>query len=161
MNYEVKQKYLPLVTKREICETIKSNSIMELEGMLIYDSINHSIAQTLSLLQFYCDIQLDDIDIDKLYKDGTVDCIVGQIPASEINFIEHHTKQMIDSEINTFNSVSGVLNRNIKILIDKIPDEKGIKSIFAEASKQINKVKPENIKILKNIFTGQKNEVEG
>jgi hypothetical protein len=47
--------------------------------------------------------------------------------------------------------LAGVLNRNLEKLVSRLPDEKGLKSIIRSFSKELGKISPENMEILKGL----------
>lgn len=149
---ELKTNYLPLATKRQIIETIKINALSEDEYNMKYiDYISLDLATDMTLLQFYFEEDLENIEMDELYKDGKIEYARSLIPASEIRFIEDHVMHMLRQEVETFNSLSGVINRNLSVLISKIPTEKGMNKIIKSIPKVLNSISPENLELLKNI----------
>jgi hypothetical protein len=152
---ELKTNYLPISTKRHICETIVNNSIIERDGMKFIDSIQKQIAFDLSLIQFYTDIDIENIDMDEMYQNGTIEEIKKLIPVSEISFIEEHVYYMLDQETEVFNSLSAIVNRNLQKLLEKIPDEKSIQKILKSVPNTLNKLSPESKEIFKGMIEGK------
>ena len=151
MELTLSKKYLPIGIKREICETIKLNALTEENGMKFIDYINLQVFTDLSLLQFYFEQNLDDLDINQFYADGVIDYMRSLIPSSEIEFIQNNVKNMLHQDIEVYNSLAGVLNRNLENLIAKIPTEKGMQKIIKSIPKVLNSISPENLELLKNI----------
>ncbi len=149
------KKYLPIGVKKAVCEKIVANSLVKKDGMLFEDFIAKKIALYLTICQFYTDLDMEQIDYDIMHENGTMDKIIKEIPDSELSFYEDIIDCMIKQEVETYNSIGAVFSRNFQTLVGKIPDEKGIKSIMSEILKQINKLKPDKIEILKGIFGGQ------
>lgn len=144
--------YLPLSTKREICEAIANNSLKEVDGMLVIDTISRDLSVELYMIQFYTDINMDELDMDKIYEDGTITTIRQAIPSSEYQFITKHANAIIQEKKEIHNSLAGVLNRNIAKLIEKIPDSKEINKMIPKLSKVFDKIAPENLELLKGIM---------
>ena len=102
-------------------------------------------------------MDMTDFNYDLMNENGTLQFILDEIPASEINFFNSTLDSMIKQEIGIHNSVGAVLDRSIGKMLDKLPDEKGIKKIIADIPKQVNKIKPDNLQLLIDIF-GKKEE---
>ena len=143
--------YLPISTKRLICEEIAKNSIIEQDGMKVKDSISFTIAFDLMIVQFYSNVDIDE-HYDEACEYGIIDYIKDNMNLDEREFISEHSYYMIRNEIDTHNSLVGVINRNLQKLIDKVPDDKQIKKLVADIPKQINKIKPEQLELIKEII---------
>jgi len=143
--------YLPVSTKRLICEEIARNSIVEQDGMKVKDSIAFTIAFDLMIVQFYSNVDIDE-HYDEACEYGIIDYIKDNMNQNEREFISEHSYYMIQNEINTYNSLSGVVSRNLQKLIDKLPDDKQIKKLVTDIPKQINKIKPEQLELIKEII---------
>lgn len=52
--------YLPISTKRLMCEEIAKNSIIEQDGVKIKDSIAYEIAFDLIIVSFYTNVDIDE-----------------------------------------------------------------------------------------------------
>lgn len=143
--------YLPISTKRLICEEIAKNSIIEQDGVKIKDSIAYEIAFDLIIVSFYTNVDIDE-NYDEACEYKIIDYIKDNMNQSEREFISEHSFNMIQYEINTYNSLSGVVSRNLQKLIDKVPDDKQIKKLVTDIPKQINKIKPEQLELIKEII---------
>ena len=148
MELTLSKKYLPIGAKREICEIIKLNALTEENGMKFIDYINLQVFTDISLLQFYFEQNLDDLDMDQFYADGVIDYMRSLIPSSEIEFIRNNVKNMLHQDIEVYNSLAGVLNRNLENLISKIPTEDAIKSLVTELPNIIKNTNPDTLKFL-------------
>jgi len=149
---EIKIKsYLPISTKRLMCEEIAKNSIIEQDGMKVKDSIAFTIAFDLMIVQFYSNVDIDE-HYDEACEYGIIDYIKDNMNQNEREFISEHSYYMIQNEINTHNSIAGVVSRNLQKLIDKVPDDKQIKKLVTDIPKQINKIKPEQLELIKEII---------
>ena len=143
--------YLPISTKRLICEEIAKNSIIEQDGMKIKDSIAYEIAFDLVIVSFYTNVDIDE-NYDEACEYKIIDYIKDNMNQNEREFISEHSYYMIQNEINNHNSIAGVINRNLQKLIDKVPDDKQIKKLVTDIPKQINKIKPEQLELIKEII---------
>lgn len=129
--------YLPISTKRLICEEIAKNSIIEQDGMKIKDSIAYEIAFDLVIVSFYTNVDIDE-HYDEACEYKIIDFIKANMNQNERDFISEHSFNMIQHEINTHNSIAGVINRNLTNfinVIEKNTNPKAIKSILKEAQK--------------------------
>lgn len=129
--------YLPVSTKRLICEEIAKNSIVEQDGMKVKDSIAFTIAFDLMIVQFYSNVDIDE-HYDEACEYGIIDYIKDNMNLDEREFISEHSYYMIRNEINTHNSIAGVINRQLTKfinIIDKNTSPKAMKSILKEAQK--------------------------
>jgi len=149
---EIKIKsYLPVSTKKLMCEEIAKNSIVEQDSMKVKDSISYAIAFDLMVTSFYSNVDIDE-NYDEACEYGIIDYIKDNMNQNEREFISEHSYYMIQNEINTYNSLSGVVSRNLQKLIDKLPDDKQIKKLVTDIPKQINKIKPEQLELIKEII---------
>lgn len=136
--------YLPISTKRLICEEIAKNSIIEQDGMKVKDSIAFTIAFDLMIVQFYSNVDIDE-HYDEACEYGIIDYIKDNMNQNEREFISEHSYYMIQNEINTHNSIAGVINRNLQRLIDKTPDSKDLNKLIKNTVKELNKLDPTNL----------------
>jgi len=129
--------YLPIATKRLMCEEIAKNSIVEQNGMKIKDSISYAIAFDLMVTSFYSNVDIDE-HYDEACEYKIIDFIKENMNQEERDFISEHSYHMIRNEIDTYNSLAGVINRNLTNFInvvEKNTNPKAIKSILKEAQK--------------------------
>ncbi len=129
--------YLPIATKRLICEEIAKNSIIEQDGMKIKDSIAYEIAFDLIIVSFYTNVDIDE-HYDEACEYKIIDFIKATMNQDERDFISEHSYYMIQNEINNHNSIAGVINRQLTKfinIIDKNTSPKAMKSILKEAQK--------------------------
>ena len=129
--------YLPISTKRLICEEIAKNSIIEQDGVKIKDSIAYEIAFDLVIVSFYTNVDIDE-NYDEACEYGIIDYIKENMNQHERDFISEHSYYMIQNEINNHNSIAGVINRQLTKfinIIDKNTSPRAMKSILKEAQK--------------------------
>lgn len=164
------KRYVPLGVKWQIIdEVINTITDVNEQGMLEIDYKAEKIMFDLSILKWYSNINLNDIEIDELYnemtmpridleKGGIIDYIYHQIIDGEIEFIKDCIDKTIKQKINLTNSLESVVNRNMKQfsktveeiadkLINAVPTEKGMKSII----KQISKFDPEKSMMIQSM----------
>lgn len=129
--------YLPISTKRLMCEEIAKNSIIEQDGVKIKDSIAYEIAFDLIIVSFYTNVDIDE-NYDEVCEYKIIDFIKENMNQSEREFISEHSYYMIQNEINNHNSIAGVINRQLTKfinIIDKNTSPKAMKSILKEVQK--------------------------
>lgn len=129
--------YLPISTKRLMCEEIAKNSIIEQDGVKIKDSIAYKIAFDLIIVSFYTNVDIDE-NYDEVCEYKIIDFIKESMNQSEREFISEHSYYMIQNEINNHNSIAGVINRQLTKfinIIDKNTSPRAVKSILKEAQK--------------------------
>ncbi len=129
--------YLPISTKRLMCEEIAKNSIIEQDGMKVKDSIAFTIAFDLMIVQFYSNVDIDE-HYDEACEYGIIDYIKDNMNQNEREFISEHSYYMIQNEINNHNSIAGVITRQLTKfinIIDKNTSPRAMKSILKEAQK--------------------------
>lgn len=154
------KKYLSIVEKNSIATRVIDSCITENEnGLSKIDYFYKFFTSQIALLVNYTDLEFEEgstiIQYDFLTEQGFVDLIMGKIPDSEINFIMELVDSELDQIVKLNNSIEGILSSKLEKLISVIPDEKGMKSVIKEAQKSLNKVKPENLAILKDIVGKQ------
>lgn len=154
---KLKTNYISLSVKRAIVDQVVNNSIEYDEDLLLVDFIQKEMALTLSLLQFYTDENIENIDLDEYYKNGKVDELKNLIPSSELSFLEKAIEYAIEEKKQTYNSLAGVLSRSIQKFIDKIPDEKSMSKLLKQVPKVMDNLSPENKEIFKGIMGGKIN----
>jgi len=144
--------YLPIATKRLICEEIAKNSIVEQNGMKIKDSIAYGIAFDLIITFFYSNVDIDE-HYDEACEYKIIDFIKENMNQEERDFISEHSYHMIRNEIDTYNSLAGVLNRNLQTLISKIPNEKELIKLAKTTVKELNKINPDKFKYVNDVVS--------
>ena len=144
--------YLPISTKRLICEEIAKNSIIEQDGMKIKDSIAYEIAFDLVIVSFYTNVDIDE-NYDEACEYKIIDFIKENMNQSERDFISEHSYHMVRNEIDTYNSLAGVINRNLQKLIEKLPDEKSLSKLAKTTVKELNKINPDKFKYVNDVVS--------
>jgi len=144
--------YLPIATKRLMCEEIAKNSIVEQNSMKIKDSIAYGIAFDLIITSFYSNVDIDE-HYDEACEYKIIDFIKENMNQEERDFISEHSYHMIRNEIDTYNSLAGVLNRNLQTLISKIPNEKELIKLAKTTVKELNKINPDKFKYVNDVVS--------
>ena len=155
--------YLSTIEKRIIvdniingCIEIDENSIMKVNFFnkkLISDI---SLVTNYTNLIFSDDNSIEDYDFLSQYK--ILNHIIKHIDSDELDFIYNMVEDELEQQIKIGNSLESVLSKGLNKLIEKIPDEKSMNKLINNLPKSINKIKPENLAVLKGIFNQQNNQ---
>lgn len=151
---ELKTKYLPVSTKKEIVKMVVDNCIYEKDGMKFVDVIKKKLSIDLALVNFYGSEDLIDIDMDELYETGKFEELKDTIPLSEIYFIEYAVDSVLEEEKEIYNSLSATVLRCFNKLISKMPDVKDYDKLLKKLPKVLDSISPENKEIFKGIIEG-------
>lgn len=150
--------YLPIATKRLMCEEIAKNSIVEQNGMKIKDSIAYGIAFDLIITSFYSNVDIDE-HYDEACEYKIIDFIKENMNQIERDFISEHSYHMVRNEIETYNSLAGVINRNLQKLIEKLPDEKSLSKFAKTTVKELNKINPDKFKYVNDVISALEGKI--
>jgi len=155
--------YLSTIEKRIIvdniingCIEIDENSIMKVNFFnkkLISDI---SLVTNYTNLIFSDDNSIEDYDFLSQYK--ILNHIIKHIDSDELDFIYNMVEDELEQQIIIGNSLESVLSKGLNKLVEKIPDEKSMNKLINNLPKSINKIKPENLAVLKGIFNQQNNQ---
>jgi len=161
-NVEIKL-YLSTIEKRIIvdniingCIEIDENSIMKV------NFFNKKLISDISLITNYTNLifsddnSIEDYDFLSQYK--ILNHIIKHIDSDELDFIEYMVENELEQQIKIGNSLESVIAKGLNKLIEKIPDEKSMNKLINNLPKSINKIKPENLAVLKGIFNQQNNQ---
>lgn len=164
-NLEV-DSYLPILFKRAIVHGINNeeaeidgliSSCIELKDSMYYvDYAKLAVSKFYLVIMLYTKLEFDTEDstyeiYDFCISNGLYDHILSKI--SDLKFLE----ELIDKEIQQYlavrHSLSYIVARGINQLITKMPDEKDLEKLLKKIPNLINKIKPENLEIFKDILT--------
>ena len=145
-NMELKTRYIPVAIKKQIVNQIIANCITEENGLITYDYFNYQLALDISLVNFYYN---EDVpDMDKFYEEGKMTELYKLIPDSEFDFITNAVAIAIQEKKEINNSISGVIAKGFAAIANKIPEEKAIKRILKEIAKTFNNLNKENLEAI-------------
>lgn len=162
--------YLPIVEKMIMIQGfdgeeerfygIIDDCIKEKDGMYYVDYISKEISFVIAMVQRYTNIEFDDVEIHNTLYDfcitsGIWNIVLNGIPTDELYMVKNLLDNTLEQELKIKNSIEGILNRNLQAFIEKIPNEKSIKKLIAEIPKQINKIKPEQLGLIKDMVKQQ------
>ena len=143
---ELKTRYLPIAVKKQIVDQIIANCTSEENGLITYDYFSYQLALDLSLVEFYYDGEVEDMD--KFYEEGKMTELYKIIPESEIDFITNAASIAIQEKKEINNSISGVIAKGFATIANKIREEKAIKRILKEIAKTFNNLNKENLEAI-------------
>lgn len=155
------KKYIPFVEKQVLVQRVVDLCLDfdQDTNMVKVNFFNKKLSIDSQIILMYTDLEFAEEDFIKQYdflvENNYFDYIFSQINSSELDMIYEAVEHEIEQAIQLNNSIEGILSKNLQKLIDKIPDQKGIKKIMNDIPKQINKIKPENLEILKGIIGNQ------
>lgn len=150
MDFEIKRRYLTIAEKINLCRAISDNSLEERDGMLVENFMLKKQSIDWALLLYYFDADIENINIDELYENGTIDTQIRTSTLNqEIELIESLVNQEISQRKEIHNSLAGVVNRILSNLIEKIPDEKAMSKLLKNAGKELNKINPNALDAIK------------
>jgi len=156
--------YLPIILKRAIIHGI-NNEDAEIDGLIstcieLKDSMYYVNYARLTVSKFFLTISLyTDIvfDTDSMFDayDFFMENNLYDIIASKISDLAI-TDKLIDMEIKQYldvrNSLSFVVARSIDKALEKMPSEESLEKFFKKIPSLINKIKPENLEVFKEMI---------
>jgi hypothetical protein len=149
--------YLSFSFKKVIINNILNLSKIENEQNLVkIDYALLEMIKNIMLINNYSDLDLSEYEdifqaYDLMQENGVLEYIFGEIPIKEIDFFDMILEQEITQLLTVENSVSGVLAKALNKLVDRIPDSAEINKMIPKLSKEISKISPETMEILKGI----------
>jgi len=155
--------YLSTIEKKVIIDNIINGSIETDDNSIIkINFFNKKLITDISLVTNYTNLifsddnSIEDYDFLSQYK--ILHYIIKNIDNDELDFIYNMIEDELDQQIKIVNSLESVLANGINKLIDKIPDEKSMNKLINNLPKVLNKIKPENLEILKQFANQQQQE---
>jgi hypothetical protein len=151
--------YISWIEKKILCEQVIDGCMEENpNGIVSCDFFMQKLIKDLKIISSYSDIELEDEvvnDYDFLIQCGLLELVKSRINQDELSFIDEMIDCGIKQKIEIGNSLSNIVASKLQVLIDKIPDQKAMKKLMNDVPKMINKVKPENLEILKGFVNKQ------
>lgn len=148
-------------SRLEYMATIKAWVLDEDDGATTVNWELFPIYELIFTMQHFFGIEMDtavdadgELDFDKMLE--TYDELVkldikNLLFEEELMDIYADVRRMLDQEIKVKNSIGVIVGRELKRLVDKIPNEKEMAKILKQIPKALEKVSPETLDILKNI----------
>lgn len=152
--------FISFIEKKILCLNVLENCMdVNENGMVVCDYFLRKLVQDINIIKQYTNIEISDdnyiYEYDFLVENELLDYILDRIVDSELSFINEMINKEIKQRISVSNSIENILFQKLQLLIDKIPDEKGIKKLMTEAKKQINGIKPQQLELIKNMIGKQ------
>lgn len=148
--------YLPIVEKKLIAnKIIDSCIIVDDAGLNRIDYFYKYLTTNVLLLVNYTSLEFSDElinDYDYLNENIGVEWILNKIPVSEKNFIFDLVEDELYQMLKFSNSLENILSQKLQQLIDKIPNDKQLKSLSKSLIKDINKLDWDKVPMLKQMW---------
>lgn len=175
LNIKVKS-YLPIAYKTMMINGYKveeghitgivDESIELKNNFATVNYFNKEISTTLNILNYYTDIEIDDLDIsdtiyDYIITSGLWYYIKSQISVDEFESIINYINKSIEEKLKEYNSLENIININLMKLIDKIPNNKELAKLSKSLIKDLNKLdinKLTMVNSLKQAIEGNKSK---
>jgi len=151
---QIKQ-YISFVEKKLMCENIINTCLIDNNGILSCDIAMKKLSTDMAILTNYCDIEFGDKFIEEydwLCEQGIVKYVNENMNGEERYFIFNLIYEGIEEQIRSSNSVEAILSRGINKLIDKLPNDKQIKSLIKVASKEMKNFDPQKFEQIQQML---------
>jgi len=152
--------YISFAEKTLICNNIIEASLEKNDDDILTCNYFHKKLMTdISIITHYTDIEMSDKflqDYDTLCKYDIINIVLDNINKNDKEFILQMVDKSIEQQIKISNSLESVIAKTLNNLISKIPDEKSLNKMMANMSKNLNKIKPENLNMMKELFSQNK-----
>lgn len=157
------KKYLPLLNKKILVDNICADIVeYDENGIAFVNEIQKKISIAIAVLLNYCDVEILEEDnmgdiietLDLLFETGKYSEIEEYI-GNDLDEL----KLAIETEIENIklrnNSLESIVAKGLNKIINTLPNDKQIKKLMAEIPKQINKIKPEQLGLIKDMVKQQ------
>jgi len=153
--------FISSIEKKLLLDNIINGCIETDENQIMkIDYFNKILVKDISIIANYTDLEFSDDDsiaeYDYLIQNGIFDYIIKNINEKEIEFINDLLYDELKQVLQIGNSIEGIIAKGLNKLIEKIPDEKGLNKMMSNMSKNLNKIKPENLNMMKELFSQNK-----
>lgn len=164
LGIQVKQ-YLPINDKLNLVARILLFSTVEEDGVQMVNAVYKKLFYEIEMLRAYSNLDFSTIDkhlnednekytekliayYDDLKASGLVDAILERIDIAEIRFIQDCIEEQIRENNRVNNSIAGVVESALNRLINKLPDEEGMRQLLQDMFVGLKNVDPNNLKML-------------
>ncbi len=155
--------YLPLLNKKILVDNICTDLIeYDENGLAFVNEVQKKISISIAVLLNFCDIEiLEEDNIDDVIE--TLDLLFETGKYSEIEeYIGDDLFELlcaVEAEIENIklrnNSLESIVAKGLNKIINTLPNDKQIKKLIAEVPKQLNKIKPEQLGLIKDMIKQQ------
>lgn len=164
LGIEVKQ-YLPINDKEKLVSRVIIAPTIEEDGIKKIDAVTKRFFYEIEMVRAYSNLDFSTIDkylqtdggkyseklveyYDMIKSSGLVDNILGMIDTEEVRFINDCIEEQIVENNRINNSIAGVVGSALNKLVDKLPDEEGMKELVQGFFTGLKDVNPDNLKML-------------
>lgn len=156
--------YLPLQQKINLVGTMVESTINRENGLHIIDNNVLELAFRVLLVKEYTNLTLpkDYMEAyDMLVSSGLYYTIYEHIPENErrdLRMALNNHIEAVRDEYEQKNTIQYIIKDGLNKLIEKIPDEEGMKEFIKNASNELNNMNPENLKFVQEFLRFNKGE---
>ena len=148
--------YIPFIIKKNMIDNILDICVsVDEDGFKRIDYATKIMATEFSICNQATNIDLSEEDsltaYDNLKKSGAIKYIMDNIDIKEISFIESCVNEKIKEMYIVDNSIQAVISKVLNKLIEKIPDSKEINKMIPRIGRELAKISPETLELLKTI----------
>ena len=152
------KKYISIIEKKSIADKIINGCIEEdVNGLYKINYFYKYLFMNMALVTNYSDLSFSEEgylgEFDWLSENGYLEVIIKEIPFNERNSIDDVVDEELAQIMKVNNSIESVVAQKLEKLISKIPDNKEIKKIMNDIPKMVNKIKPENLGMIKDALS--------
>ena len=163
------KRYLPINEKLTLIHRILAYATVESDGMQSINAIYKHLFYEIEMVRAYSNLDFSTVDklrdseklddrekygdklieyYDMIKSAGIVDYILGLIADGEVQFIKNCLEEQIIENNRVNNSIAGVVGGALNRLINKLPDEEGMKQLLQDMFVGLKNVDPNNLKML-------------
>ena len=157
--------YIPFAHKQLLCEkVIDVSTLVDENGIVSCSYFLKKLVTDINIMSFYTDLEFNENtaeDYDFLVQSGLFDDILDHINDGELDFIDEMVNKSIEQKISIGNSLSNIVAIKLEKLINSIPNEKTLKKLMNDIPKQLNKIKPENLNLIKEVLGNKQGDISG
>ena len=157
--------YIPFAHKQLLCEkVIDVSTLVDENGIVSCSYFLKKLVTDINIMSFYTDLEFNENtaeDYDFLVQSGLFDDILDHINDGELDFIDEMVNKSIEQKISIGNSLSNIVAIKLEKLINSIPNEKTLKKLMNDIPKQLNKIKPENLNLIKEVLGNKQGDNVG
>lgn len=148
--------YIPFVIKKNMIDNILDICVsVDEDGFKRIDYATKIMATEFSICNQATNIDLSEENslttYDNLKKSGAIKYIMNNIDINEVSFIENCIDEKIKEIYIVDNSIQGAISKVLNKLIEKIPDSKEINKLIPKIGKELSRISPETLELLKNV----------
>jgi hypothetical protein len=152
------KKYIPFVEKQVLVQRVVDLCLDfdQDTNMVKVNFFNKKLSIDSQIILMYTDLEFAEEDFIKQYdflvENNYFDYIFSQINSSELDMIYEAVEHEIEQAIQLNNSIEGILAKGINKIVEKLPNDKQLKSLSKSLVKDINKLDWDRLPILKQMF---------